>query len=232
MVYIRKIDTYEDKNGNRIIFSGTPIEENISVLFRGKNNTLIVNKNARIKRLSIRFDQDNGTFEIDKNEGKVAAFQGIVRIGQDSTVRIGMNVSTTNAVQISAVEGTTISIGDDVMIAGDVKVRGDDGHPIFDVRTNKRINPARNITVGNHVWLGIESILFGGSSIGEGSVVGARSVVTKDFPNNCIIAGTPASIVRRNIAWERPHLSLTNPPYKNSGDDIPKTDYWNITVDL
>lgn len=232
MVFVNSIESYEDKNGNKIIYTGEPITEKISVLFRGSNNTLIVDDAARIRRLSLRFDQDNGTCEIGKNEGKVAPFQGILRIGQDARVKIGANVSATNAVQISAVEGTTVSLGDDVMIAGDVKVRGDDGHPIFDVRTGKRVNVAQDIIVGNHVWLGIESILLGGSAIGDGSVVGARSVVTKKFPNNCVIAGTPGAIVRRNIAWERPHLSLTNPPYKLTGDDVAKTNYWNLTVDL
>lgn len=232
MVFVKKIETYEDKSGNKIFFSGNPITENISILFRGSNNTLIIEEGARLRRLSVRFDQDNGTLRIGKNDGKVAPFQAIIRVGQDATVNVGKNVSATNPVQISAVEGTTVSLGDDVMIAGDVKLRGDDGHPIFDVRTNKRVNTAKNITIGNHVWLGLESILLGGASLGEGSVVGARAVVTKPFPNNCIVAGVPAKIVRRNIAWERPHLSLTNPPYKNSGDDIEKTDYWNMTVDL
>lgn len=232
MVFVKKIEAYEDKSGNKIFFSGNPITENISILFRGSNNTLIIEEGARLRRLSVRFDQDNGTLRIGKNDGKVAPFQAIIRIGQDATVNVGKNVSATNPVQISAVEGTTVSLGDDVMIAGDVKLRGDDGHPIFDVRTNKRVNTAKNITIGNHVWLGLESILLGGASLGEGSVVGARAVVTKPFPNNCIVAGVPAKIVRRNIAWERPHLSLTNPPYKNSGDDIEKTDYWNMTVDL
>lgn len=233
MVFVHRIDTFEDDKGNRIIFDGEPIVDNISVLFRGRGNTLRVAKNARIKKLSVRFDQDNGTLDIGGNDGTVAAFQAIIRVGIDAKVTIGHNVSTTNSMQISAVEGSEVSIGDDVMIAGSVKVRGDDGHPIFDVRTNQRINFAKNIVVGNHVWLGIESILLGGAEVGSGSVVGARSLVTKKFPNNVVLAGCPAQIVRRNVAWERPHLSLTNPPYKKTGDDVKKSeDYWNLTVDL
>lgn len=233
MVFVHRIESFEDDKGNRIIFEGEPIVDNISILFRGRGNTLRIARNARIKKLSVRFDQDNGTLNIGGNDGKVAAFQAIIRIGIDATVTIGRNVSTTNAMQISAVEGSEVSIGDDVMIAGSVKVRGDDGHPIFDVRTNRRINFAKNIVVGDHVWLGIESILLGGAEIGSGSVVGARSLVTKKFPNNVVVAGSPAQVIRRDIAWERPHLSLTNPPYKKTGDDVEKSeDYWNLTEDI
>lgn len=232
MVFVHMLSSYEDQYGNKIIFDGEPITDNISVLFRGTGNTLIIDKNARIRRLSIRFDQNNGTCQLGGNSGKVAPFQGIIRVGQDANVLLGNDVSTTNTVQISAVEGSKIQLGNDVMIAGDVKIRGDDGHPIFDVRTGKRLNPAQDIIIGDHVWLGIESFILGGANLGNGSVVGARGLVTKSFPNNCIVAGVPAKIVRRNIAWERPHLSLTDPPYKHSGDDVQKTDFWNITVDL
>lgn len=233
MVTLSVIKPYEDNKGNRIIFEGSPIEQNVSVIFRGSRNTLRIDKNARIRKLSVRFDQDNGICEIGGNDATVSYYQGHIRVGIDSHVLIGKNVSATNPMQISAVEGTTISIGDDVMVAGSVKIRGDDGHPIFDVRTGKRINFAQDIKIGNHVWLGLESIIFGGAEIGDGSVVGARSVVTKKFPNNVIVAGQPAKIIRRNIAWERPHLSMTSPAYKQTGLDVSKSeDYWNITTDL
>ena len=104
-----------------------------------------------------------------------------------------------------------------------------DGHPIFDVRTGLRINTSKPITVGNHVWLGIESVLLGGASLGSGSVVGARALVTKPFPNNCIVAGVPARVIRTDIAWERPHLSLVRPYYKPDASTITKSEYWNFT---
>ncbi|MFW0108874.1 acyltransferase [Rothia sp. P7181] len=233
MHVLKAISEYTDQDGNRIIYSGEkPLDNKISITFRGKNNTLVVHEKARIRLVNIQFDQNNGRCEIGANDGSVAPFSANIRIGEDSSALIGDNVSTTTPVQISAVEGTTVRIGNDVMIAGSVKVRGDDGHPIFDVRTNQRINTAKDITIKNHVWLGIESYIMGGADISDGCVVGARSIVNKAFPNNCIIAGSPAKIIRRNIAWERPHLSMASPAYKDSGDTVEKSDYWNITVDL
>ena len=53
-----------------------------------------------------------------------------------------------------------------------------------------------NVTVGNDVWIGAESLLMDGIKIGNGAIVAARSVVTKDVPPYAIVGGTPARIIR------------------------------------
>lgn len=228
-VTLKKITAYEDRNGNRIEYSGTaPMDTGITVLFRGSNNVLTVDATARIQRLYLRFDSHNGQCRIGGNTG-VAALKAGIRVGQDSAVLLGDNVSTTSHVDISAVEGTSVTLGDDVMIATGVRIRSDDGHPIFDVQDGKRVNISRSIDVGEHVWLGIDSFLLGGAKIGSGSVVGARSLVTKEFPNNCVVAGTPAKEIRRDIAWERPHLSVVPPYYKPDASTVKKSEYWSRT---
>jgi acetyltransferase-like isoleucine patch superfamily enzyme len=55
----------------------------------------------------------------------------------------------------------------------------------------------RPVRIGTNVWLGFESCVLPGVTIGDGSVIGARSVVTEDVPANCIAAGNPARVVRR-----------------------------------
>lgn len=230
MTVVRRIATYADERGNRILFSGPPITASVHVLFRGSNNVLTVDPGAHVRSLNLRFDCDNGEMSIGPSQG-VAGLRAVVRIGQDARVRLGRNVSTTNAVQLSAVEGTSIDIGDDVMIAGNVKIRGDDGHPIFDVRTGARVNPARSINIGDHVWLGLESTLLGGTNVGSGSVVGTRALVKGAFPNNCIVAGVPAKVIRRDVAWERPHLSVAKPFYKPNADSVTRSAYWDVTRD-
>lgn len=54
------------------------------------------------------------------------------------------------------------------MIATENELRADDGHPIFDVLTGMRINEAKDITAGNHMWIGKRAVLLRGATIGDG----------------------------------------------------------------
>lgn len=224
-----EISAYSDDRGNRIEWSGSPIP-NTKVVFSGRDNVLRVSEGARLGRLSVQFDCDNGLMEIGASQG-VPAFSATVRVGQDAQVLIGRNVSTTGTAGISATEGTTVRLGEDCMLAIGVQLRADDGHPIFDVDTGKRVNISRDITVGAHVWIGYNASILGGVSIGSGSVIGLGSVVTKDVPNNAVAAGNPARVVRTDIAWERPHLSLTKPYYKPDASTVAKSRWWARTGD-
>ncbi|MDL4470788.1 CatB-related O-acetyltransferase [Citrobacter braakii] len=58
------------------------------------------------------------------------------------------------------------------------------------------ITKPKNTTIGNDVWIGNDVVLKGGISIGDGAVVAANSVVTKDVPPYAIVAGVPAKIIK------------------------------------
>ncbi|KAD4007150.1 acyltransferase [Arthrobacter yangruifuii] len=230
MTRISTLGYYSDERQNQIIYNGPTISTGISIEFTGSNNRLIVSDQARLGRFTVMFDCDNGILEIGPSRS-VAPFTAFIRVGQDSEVKVGANVSTTATCVISAVEGTTVTIGNDVMIASENEIRADDAHPIFDVNTGKRVNLSRDIIIGNHVWLAKRAVVLGGSKIGSGSVIGFGAVLKGIVPNNCVAAGVPAKVVRRDIAWERPHLSRAKPFYKPDGDSVAKTPYWLPTVD-
>ena len=56
-----------------------------------------------------------------------------------------------------------------------------------------------DIVIGNDVWIGYEAVIFAGVTIGDGAIIGARSVVTKDVPPYTIVAGVPAKKVRKRF---------------------------------
>ena len=66
----------------------------------------------------------------------------------------------------------------------------DDGHTF---RNHKQV---KAITIGNNVWIGANSIILKGVNLGDNVVVGTGSVVTKSFPNNSVIAGVPAKLIK------------------------------------
>ena len=227
-VQLRELAPYEDDRGNRVEYEGPPVT-GVVIKFGGENNRLVVAADARLMALSIDFDCNEGVAEIGGSSGP--RFAAAIRVGQQAVVTIGRNVSATTKVAMSAAEGTSITIGEDVMFASDVQVRCDDGHPIFDVSTGRRVNVSRSITIGPHVWLGLRATVLGGVTIGAGTVVGLGSIVTKDLPNNVIAAGSPAKIVRRDIAWERPHLTLQRPYFKPDSSTVKVSKrYWKLTA--
>jgi acetyltransferase-like isoleucine patch superfamily enzyme len=230
MVDLDSLAPYADADGNEVVPGAGEYAGKVEIVFRGSNNRLEVADGARFRLLRVVFDCSNGSVVIGRS-GRAGNATWSIRVGEDAEVVIGEKVTTTGRTSVSAVEGTRIAIGDDVMISSDVRVRGDDGHAIFDVRSGKRVNPARDITIGNHVWLGLGCSVLGGASIGSGSVVGTRSVVTAAIPNNCVAVGAPARVVRRDIAWERPHLSFDQPPFKPDVSVLRRKSrrYWNLT---
>jgi acetyltransferase-like isoleucine patch superfamily enzyme len=67
----------------------------------------------------------------------------------------------------------------------------------------------RDVEVGNNVWIGYGACILRGVSVGDNSVIGTNSVVTKDVPANAIVGGVPARIIRMREApaelrWPRP----------------------------
>ena len=63
------------------------------------------------------------------------------------------------------------------------------------------MNQSDGIVIEDYVWIGIGAILLKGIRIGSGAVIAAGSVVTKDVPSNCMVAGNPAHIIRKDIHW-------------------------------
>jgi acetyltransferase-like isoleucine patch superfamily enzyme len=229
-IWVHKIGPYSDERGNSIEYNG-PRDLDCKVKFLGRNNRLVLGNHAHLAQTVITFDCDNGFVTIGGTRDSNPAFRSKIRVGQDAQVRIGNDVSSTTPCAISAAEGAVVRIGNDVMFASDNAVRADDGHPIFDVRTGKRVNPSRSITIGNHVWLGAGAAVLGGAKVGDGSVIGYAGVVTRNIPNNCIAVGVPARVVRRHTAWERPHLTLSKPYYKDDSSTVARSPYWHLTTD-
>lgn len=83
-----------------------------------------------------------------------------------------------------------------------------DAHSVIDAESGKRINPAADIILENHVWLGNSTFINKGCTIGHDSIIAGRSVVTHSVDPNTIAAGVPAKVVKTGVIWDRKRIDV------------------------
>lgn len=93
-------------------------------------------------------------------------------------------------------DGAKVCFGDNVFIAPNCGFYTA-GHPLDVERRNKGLEYARPITIGNNVWIGGHVCVLPGVTIGDNTVIGAGSVVTKDIPADVLACGNPCRVVRK-----------------------------------
>lgn len=128
-----------------------------------------------------------------------------------SSILINDSCTFESNIEFHANSGKKIVIGRDCMFSHDIDLWAGDGHSVFDVVTGKNVNSVyanqetyRNmIVIGEHVWVSKGSFIMHGTNVGNGSIIGAKSVVKGVFSNNCTISGNPACMVKQNSAWSR-----------------------------
>lgn len=109
-------------------------------------------------------------------------------------VRFGYNVKIYSPKPgLFSTEPWLVSIGNNVFIGIGVQfLTHDMGTLLF---PEKDFVICGNINVGNNVCIGMGAMIMPGVNIGDNVIIGARSVVTKDVPNNCVVAGVPAKTI-------------------------------------
>lgn len=88
-----------------------------------------------------------------------------------------------------------VTVGDNVLFGPAAQIYTAT-HPISAAERRKGLESAKPITIGSDVWVGGAAIICPGVSIGDRSVIGAGSVVTRDIPSGVIAAGNPARVIR------------------------------------
>ena len=130
------------------------------------------------------------------NVKEFRAYSGVyISVADDAILNLGKGFINNN-VKISCFE--KITIGDDVKISEDVLIRDSDNHMIIRPGYIK----TAPINIGNHVWIGARAMILKGVTIGDGSVIAAGVIVTKNVPPNSLVGGAPARIINDKIVWE------------------------------
>ncbi|MEM9160901.1 MAG: acyltransferase [Verrucomicrobiota bacterium] len=187
-------NTIKQSRDSSVEISGNLIATKV---FIEGSSELYVGKGCRLRNALIQARGKNNKIVLSEN----VFFSGKIEvIGDDNEIRIGENTRI-NGADLYAHNGTEISIGLNCLFSTRIDIRTTDSHPIFDSDGN-RINPDRDVHIGNCVWIGRGASILKGSEIGDGSVIGSMSLVSGDIPNRVIAAGVPAKPIRNDITWK------------------------------
>jgi acetyltransferase-like isoleucine patch superfamily enzyme len=120
----------------------------------------------------------------------------IFSMDSGTVISIGNNVGISNSALICKEK---ITIADNVIIGGGCKIYDSDFHSLdFDIRMSREDIPKKaEVVIKNGAFIGGHSIILKGVTIGEKSIVGAGSVITKDIPDGEIWAGNPARYIKK-----------------------------------
>lgn len=171
-------------------------------------------KNLLLKGMPIIFNNRGAKLKIGENVTVKSSFFSnlvglysrtiIVTRTPEAVIEIGDNVGISGTT-IYARKG--IFIGENTCIGGNCKILDNDFHPIEAEKRNILLRnrnggnsdlvPSKEIHIGKNCFIGCNSIVLKGTVLGDSCVVGAGTVVTGKFENNCVIAGNPARVIKR-----------------------------------
>lgn len=188
---------YSDDNGNKVYGEPLKVIGSYKFSFLGKNSLIVIGEKCVFKNVVIQVKGDNNVVNIGDG---CQVFGKILTTHSDSKIIIGNYLKCNAACRFHAAEGRTITIGDHCLFSN-VRFRTSDSHSIISLETQSRINAAADITIENKVWIAEDVYIYKGITVGTGSIVGARSTVTKSLPANSVCVGSPAVAIKQGVTW-------------------------------
>ncbi|HHJ4523847.1 TPA: hypothetical protein ACQJL1_003852 [Citrobacter freundii] len=183
-----------------IIGENVKFGDKIVINVKGGGHQILIGDNVTLRNITINIIGEKNTFSVGNNSN----LRGVFHIRQPgSSLVIGDHVTSVTA-NVFAMEGKSITIGSESMLSSGIFIRTSDEHPIYDIQSGLRINDAKDVTIGNKVWISEGVTINKGSIVPDGSIIGSRSVVIGKLRRpNSIYAGVPVKLIREGVRWDR-----------------------------
>ena len=203
--FIKKSSFHLSGKNNKIIFGKNCNIVNCKIKLYG-DSTLIFGDNCYFENTQIMLRESEARFGDNTESSKTtvtAAGKSLLDLGAGSVICGEFDMRnqgiirakrlwTTWGPHIAANHGK-IEFADGG--TADSIIYNSDFHPMYDLEGNL-INENQDVIIGNNVWIGAQVCVLPGVTIGDNSVIGAGSVVTKSIPTNVLAAGNPCRIIR------------------------------------
>lgn len=172
--------------------------------YRDKQNELSINLDrSQINQCKFTFAGKNNKVIIE--DGCILNGVWFFLGGNNNSIHIGSHTYCNSDKRrlnlFSVAHGTSLKIGTRCLFASDIEIQTTDHHKIL--VDGKQSNYSKDVNIGNHCWVAAHTTILKGVTIADNNIIGACSLVVKNCnKSNCILAGHPASIVKRNVNWD------------------------------
>lgn len=202
IIRLKAGEKYVDKLFNNYFYSESNNDIYVTLGEKANGSRVNIGKNVT-GSLNIFIAASNNYIFVHED---VAFYDTKVYMYAGTKLEIGEKTTFNSKCYFSINHGCSIEVGKDCMFSFECVLHSGDGHAIYDLETKQKVNMKSEnskITLGDHVWVGFRAMILNNTTIGNGSIVGAGSLVKGIFPINCILAGSPAKVIKTNRAWAR-----------------------------
>ena len=216
--------------GNSLFYLKNPLSVYKSIFYSLKHNGSLkgikAHKNTSIikSKQASMLELDSVNIGLNNTElgslGMNSDWKTVLQVGPNASLTIGKNSFIYSGVKILVEKGAFVSIGagslvslysnifakerieigDGCFVSWGVQIIDSDHHTV--VIDGHDTVPTKPISIGDRVWVGCNATILKGVTIGNNCIVAAGAVVTKSFPDNVLIGGNPARVIKENIDWK------------------------------
>ena len=176
------------------------IGKSVITIRQGHDNQITIGEHGKFNKLKIDINGSHNRITI----GEKVKFSGqLLIVGNHLHIHIGNHTTAIDCYILA--RDKSVTIGESCMISRGIEIRATDVHKVYDIDTNARVNNAHSdVILGDHIWVAANVTISKNVSIASGCIIAAGAFVNKPVETpNCMVAGTPAKIIRQNVRWER-----------------------------
>ncbi len=197
----------KNKGSNNDIKIGKSV--NVKYSIKGNNNKIDItqaeNFSSAICKVDIKILGNNNSIIIKNADQicKLKIFIGNYNEINNCNIFIDEHITITDLTVLGYSNNSKLNIGKKCLFSKNVQIRmGELPHLVIDKLTGKVLDKGADISIGEHCWIGENSVILKNASIESDNIVGLNSVVTKKFlQKNTVIAGNPAQVRKENVDW-------------------------------
>ncbi|WP_082637980.1 acyltransferase [Psychrobacter sp. ENNN9_III] len=176
------------------------IGNSVITIRKGHDNQITIGEHGKFNKLKIDINGSHNQITIADH----VKFSGqLLIVGNHLHIHIGARTTAIDCYILA--RDKSVTIGSACMISRGIEIRATDVHKVYDIDSNVRLNDAHaDVVLGDHIWIAANVTISKNVSIASGCIIAAGAFVNKPIETpNCMVAGTPAKIIRQNVRWER-----------------------------